>query len=67
MLTRSGGEPDPAAFFRPFASSAKEVTRLGGEPGPDRVTGPSLRRTGQLNMRSSEPRRTEELRSRLRS
>lgn len=67
MLRRSGGEPEPAAFFRPLASSAKEVTRRGGEPGPARAAGPSLRRTGQLNMRSSEPRRTGGLRARLRS
>lgn len=66
-LTRSGGEPEPPVFFRPLASSAKEVTLLGGELGPAMAAGPSLKRTGQLNMRSSEPRRTGGLRSRLRS
>lgn len=55
---------DPPLFLLFLAISAKEVTRGGGGgPGVE----PSLRRTGQLSIRSREPRRGCGVLSRFRS
>lgn len=61
----SDGDPPVPPFLRLLlAISAKEVTRGGGGGAG---AAPSLSRTGQLNIRSRDPRRGDGDLSRLRS